>query len=510
MPLQVSLIGFAFLLIAAVTPIQLLSAQDDIGPFDDHGDIGAVGTPGSVEFHEPTSTYRITASGTNMWLDEDQFHFVWKRMRGDFILTTKARFEGEGVDPHRKLGWIVRSNLSDSSAYVDIALHGDGLVSMQFRREDGADTEQVQSRVSEADVLQLARRGGTYTASVARSGDVFTSDHIADVDLGDEVYVGLFVCAHNNEVSETGLFGYVRITVPAAEDFTPYQDYIGGRLEMLDVEAGRREILMESPDAIQAPNWTPDGNALIYNEGGLLYRFDLDSRESTVLNTGFADQNNNDHVLSFDGSQIAISHHSPDHDGQSIIYRLPIEGGEPVQVTEQGPSYLHGWSPDGEYLTYTALRGDDYDIYKIPSAGGGEIKLTDTPGLDDGPEYAPDGKHIYFNSTRSGKMKLWRMDADGSNPGQLTFDEMNDWFPHVSPDGKWIVFLSYEPEVDPADHPWYKQVYIRQLPVERPEGVRPKVIAYVYGGQGTINVPSWSPDSRQVAFVSNGDPLVNR
>ena len=478
-------------------------AQTPVGVFTDHTDVGAVGSAGSASYDEATGEYEITASGTNMWFDNDQFHFVWRKLDGDFILSAMGAFEGDGVDPHRKFGWIVRSSLDDSSRYVDIAVHGDGLISMQFRRTDGADTEQVQSRVRNADVIQLSRRGDVYTASASRYGDVFTSDQIADVQLGNEVYVGLFVCAHNNDVRETAVFRNVSITIPADEDFIPYQDYIGGNLEIVDIETGRREVFMRSPHPIQAPNWTPDGRSLIYNDSGLLYRFDLETREAEVINTGFANRNNNDHVLSFDGSQIGISHHSADHEGQSIIYRLPVTGGDPIRVTELGPSYLHGWSPDGSMMTYTGGRDGIYNIYVIPVDGGQEVQLTETPGLDDGSEYSPDGKFIYFNSTRSGRMKLWRMAPDGSNPEQLTFDEMNDWFPHISPDGKWFVFLSYEKDVDPGDHPFYKQVYLRLLPVDRPEGVRPRVIAYVYGGQGTINVPSWSPDSRKVAFVSN-------
>ncbi|HEX9659047.1 MAG TPA: biopolymer transporter TolR [Rhodothermales bacterium] len=502
-----------FLTTAHALPLVILSlslfapdnshSQTPIGIFADHTDVGAVGSAGSASYDEATGEYRITASGTNMWFDNDQFHFVWNRIEGDFILTAMGGLEGEGVDPHRKFGWMVRSSLDDSSRYVDIAIHGDGLASMQFRRGDGDDTEQVQSRVRNADVIQLSRRGGVYTASVARSGDVLTSDHIADLALGNEVYVGLFVCAHNNDVLETAVLRNVSITIPAAEDFIPYRDYIGGNLEILDVETGRREALMRSPHPIQAPNWTLDGKSLIYNDSGLLYRFDLETRETEVINTGFANRNNNDHVLSFDGGQIGISHHSTEHEGQSLIYRLPVSGGEPVQVTEAGPSYLHGWSPDGSMMTFTGGRDDIYNIYVIPVEGGQEIQLTETPGLDDGSEYSPDGKFIYFNSTRSGRMKLWRMAPDGSNPEQLTFDEMNDWFPHVSPDGKWIAFLSYEKDVEPGDHPFYKQVYLRLLPVDRPEGVRARVIAYVYGGQGTINVPSWSPDSRKVGFVSN-------
>jgi Tol biopolymer transport system component len=239
---------------------------------------------------------------------------------------------------------------------------------------------------------------------------------------------------------------------------------------------------------------------LIYNKTGLLYNFDLKTNTPTVINTGLANKNNNDHVLSFDGKQIGISHNNPDDKGQSIVYTVPIHGGEPKRVTDLGPSYLHGWSPDGKYLIYTANRNDNYDIYKISVKGGKETRLTTANGLDDGSEYSPDGKYIYFNSVRSGMMQLWRMKPDGSKQEQLTSDEYNNWFPHVSPDGKWIAFLSFMKDVPPGDHPFYKHVYLRLMPAN---GGTPKVIAYVYGGQATINVPSWSPDSKKIAFVSN-------
>jgi Tol biopolymer transport system component len=153
---------------------------------------------------------------------------------------------------------------------------------------------------------------------------------------------------------------------------------------------------------------------------------------------------------------------------------------------------------------YTGLRDGDFDIYRIPAEGGEETRLTTAPGLDDGPEYTPDGAYIYFNSVRSGTMQIWRMRPDGSDQQQVTDDEYNNWFPHISPDGRWIVFLTYADRVAPSAHPPAKRVYLRLMPAA---GGAPRVLAYLYGGQGTINVPSWSPESTHLAFVSNSAVL---
>jgi len=489
----------SILLLLLTLPATPVFSQQ-LGLFEGHTDVGAVKHAGAATYDAVRQEYHLEGSGYNMWFDHDEFHFVWKRMTGDFILRADAELLGEGVDPHRKLGWIVRTSLDSSAAYVDAAVHGDGLTALQFRRTAGAETEQVESTMTGPDVIQLARKGSTYRMSVAHHGEPLETVELSDVDLGDDVYVGLFVSSHNEDVIEKAVFRNVRIIVPAADDFTPYRDYIGSNLEVMEVATGHRKIIYRHPESLQAPNWTRDGKALIYNHSGLLYRFDLEKGTPEVLNTGFATRNNNDHVISFDGKRLGISHHSADHNGQSVVYTMPLTGGTPTQITPTGPSYFHSWSPDDKFLTYTAQREGDYDIYVIPSAGGPEQRMTTAPGLDDGPEYTPDGQYIYFNSTRTGTMQLWRMKADGSEEEQVTDDGFNNWFPHFSPDGKWIVFLSFLSDVDPTDHPFYKHVYIRLMPTE---GGTPKILAYVYGGQGTINVPSWSPDGKFVAFVSN-------
>ena len=475
--------------------------QTPIGVFTDQSDVGQPVRQGRATYDAENQQYTIEGAGTNMWAGRDEFHFVWRRLTGNFILTTHASFVGKGVEPHRKLGWIVRATLDPDSPHAAAVLHGDGLTSLQFRRTQGAETEEKRSQVTGPDVLQLERKGNMLRMSVARFGDAFASEEVT-LDLGSEVYVGLFICSHNKDVSEKAVFTNVRLTVPAKDDFVPYRDYIGSNLEVMDVATGKRQILYNASDSFQAPNWTKDGRALIFNRNGRLYRFDLAKKTPAEIETGFAVNNNNDHVLSFDGKMLAISHHSKDDGNTSIVYTLPVTGGTPRRVTAKGPSYLHGWSPDGKYLVYTGQRNDEFDIYRISATGADETNLTNTRGLDDGPEYTPDGSYIYFNSTRSGTMQIWRMKPDGSNQEQITNDEYNNWFPHISPDGRWIVFLSFMKDVSPNDHPFYKHVYIRLMPVDT---MKPKVIAYVYGGQGTINVPSWSPDGKRIAFVSNSN-----
>ena len=409
------------------------------------------------------------------------------------------------MNAHRKLGWMVRPNLAPESPHINAVVHGDGLTSLQFRRTAGAMTEEIRSELTGADVIQLERHGRRYTMSVARFGQPFVVSHCDDLELADELYVGLFVCSHEPDVMEEAVFRDVRITIPAAEDLVPYRDYLGSRLEILDVNTGDRRVVFRSADPIEAPNWTPDGSTLIYNAKGKLFRFLLADKKSIPLDTGFANRCNNDHVLSADGRTLGISHHAEEAGRQSVIYTLPTTGGEPKRVTANAPSYLHGWSPDGKYLIYTGQRDGELDIYRIPAEGGEESRLTTAKGLDDGSEYSPDGKYIYFNSSRTGTMQVWRMQPDGTGQEQLTDDELNNWFPHLSPDGKRVAFLSFSKDVPADEHPFYQHIYLRMMSVD---GGKPQVAAYVYGGQGTINVPSWSPDSRHLAFVSNTGQMI--
>jgi len=271
---------------------------------------------------------------------------------------------------------------------------------------------------------------------------------------------------------------------------------------LLDTATGEVTKLHTFDKIVEAPNWMQtDDDSLIYNSDGRIFRYSISRDEETLIDTGHCINCNNDHILSPDETRIAVSH--SESGWMSQIYILPITGGEPRLITPNAPSYLHGWSPDGKELAYCAFRdhgkGMEVDVFAISANGGEEWQLTKDSAFNDGPEYAPNGKHIWFNSTRTGLMQCWRMDRDGGNPTQMTFMERNNWFPHVSPDGKKVVYLSYSREgLDANEHLPNMQVQLRLTDYD---GSNDRCLLEFFGGQGSINVNSWSRDSRRVAFV---------
>ncbi|MFZ9302578.1 MAG: TolB family protein [Sediminibacterium sp.] len=273
-------------------------------------------------------------------------------------------------------------------------------------------------------------------------------------------------------------------------------------IQTVNIETNEIETIASLKGHYEAPNWHPE-NYLILNTYGKLIKLDLKSKIIKTINTAFADNSNNDHGISPDKKSLVISNFDTLDMAHgtyvSKIYTLPIEGGTPKLITKNTPSFWHGWSPDGKTLAYCAQRNGNFDIYTIPAVGGEETRLTSTEGLDDGPEYSPDGKYIYFNSYRTGHMQIWRMLADGSHPEQITFDENSNWFAHPSPDNKWIVYISYQSD-EKQSHLFGRQVKLKLMDIQ--SKVIKDITPVFFGGQGTINVPSWSSDSKKVAFVS--------
>ena len=505
----VALLALSWCSLADLGSPSLWASAAPTGVFESHADVGSVLRPGTLEYDAAKGTYTVAGSGENMWSTADAFHFVWKKVAGDVTVAAEISFLGKGGNEHRKAVLMVRQSLDADSVYADAALHGNGMTALQYRDEKGAATHEVQTQETQPNIagpkrLRIEKRGNfVYLFLGDGSKDPRYSGASIPVRLQGTYYVGIGVCSHDKDVVEKAAFANVDL----AADLAPVaKTTLYSTLERVTIASTVRHVVYVAPERFEAPNWTHDGLSFLFNRNGSIYRLPVSGGEPALIDTGFAKRCNNDHGISPDQTSLAISDQSQG-DNQSIVYIVPIEGGVPRRITQKSPSYWHGWSPDGKTLAFVGQRNDEFDIYTIPVTGGEETRLTTAKGLDDGPEYSPDGKYVYFNSERTGHMQIWRMRADGSEQEQVTIDDWNNWFPHISPDGDWMVFLSYEPDV--KGHPENKDVMLRIMSLsdwkmsdEKVSDEKISVLARLFGGQGTINVPSWSPDSKAVAFVS--------
>jgi Tol biopolymer transport system component len=266
-------------------------------------------------------------------------------------------------------------------------------------------------------------------------------------------------------------------------------------VEIYNIRTRESRVVWQTEELFEAPNWSPDGQYLMLNADGLVYRLSPDGDGVPErVDTGFATLCNNDHGISPDGTLIAIS--DKVEFGKSAIYVLPAEGGAPRLVTQNLPSYWHGWAPDGKSFAYCGIRDQVFDIYTIGIEGGEETRLTFGEGRNDGPDYSPDGQWIYFNSSRSGQMQIWRVPSAGGPAERITDSIYGDWFPHPSPNGDKIVFVSYDGDV--FDHPRDLHVRVRLMDVD---GGNVETLFELFGGQGTMNSPNWSPHGDEFAYV---------
>jgi WD40 repeat protein len=488
-----------------------------LGIFTGSGDVGTPSTigPGTASYDATKGAYTISGGGENMWAAADHFHYVWKKVSGDVTIEAAVEFagskpEGGTPDQHRKAVLAVRQSLDSNAVYADAARHGDGLTSLQWRDAPGAVTHEVQSAIAGPARLRLEKRGNYVSMSIGGPGEPLKpAGGAARIELTGDYYVGIGVSAHNTGRIETATFSDVSVgTPPAAAGKTT----LVNTLETISVRSKDRRVVyvVTQPGRIEAPNWYPDdSNTLYFNNGGKLYKVQADppgaprnpNRVATpeAVDLGMLTRINNDHGITRDGKFWAISDQSQTLNGSrsSLVYVVPFGSTDAKRVTDQGPSYFHGWSPDGSTLTYCAQRNGNFDVYTVSASGGPETRLTTAEGKDDGPEYSPDGQYIYFNSERTGGMQIWRMKPDGSGQEQLTKDDAENWFPHVSPDGASMVFLTYEKGV--GDHPENKDVMLRLMNLKTGTV---EILTRLFGGQGTINVPSWSPNGQYIAFVS--------
>ncbi len=455
------------------------------------------------EWDNERQTFTLSGSGNGFGEINESLYFVYSFEVKNIIIAAEVNWPKGQNNCKQQAGIMLRENLTEKSRFIAIGCNACGAVSLIFRLCENTSIKVEPIKRLKNCVLWLERIGHDVKVRLANFGEPL--DDIITISFNfEKFYAGLFIYSGTIREKAIVSFKNFRTYYTAKEDFIPYRDYIGSQLEILEIDSGIRRILYCTKEGIEAPNWTKDGKEIIFNSKGLLYRFNLYTKEINPINTAFATSNNNDHGLSPDGKWIAISNHDNllPQGKNSIIYVLPSDGGIPRKITPLAPSYWHGWSPDGKWLVYTAMRNNCWNIYKISLEGGEEIALTQNEFLNDGPEFSPDGKKIFFNSNRTGRMQIWRMNTDGTEQQQITNDEFQNWFPHPSPDGTKVVFLSYFSEINSWEHPYYKVV---MLQIMNSDGTDKRILSYLYGGQGTINVPSWSPDGRMIAFISNSD-----
>ena len=468
-----------------------------LGIFENHGDLGTVLHPGTATFDAAKSAYTITGSGDNMWFGEDDFHFAWKKVSGDVAISADVVFAGEKGNNHRKAVLMIRQSLDGNSAAVDIARHGDGLTSLQFRAAAGDNTHEVQSNIAAPARVRLEKRGDFFYAFVTgKDGKLEPAGASTKLALTGPFYVGIGVSSHDKDATETAVFSNVKVETLTTTDKKPV---LYSTLETVPIAYGDRRVAYVAATHFEAPNWSRDGSYFLFNQDGGIYRLPVSGGEPARITYRHTD------AMQQRSRHFARRHYAGGQrfdGGEEIAWstRFPL----PAARRSRSRPTRHRIGMAGRRMDRLwPLQGsadggtENFDIYTIPVAGGDEKRLTTAAGLDDGPEYSPDGQWIYFNSERTGSMQIWRMHADGSNQEQVITSETNDWFPHISPDGKWMVYLSYEKGV--TGHPPNKDVKLNLMSMT---DKKTRALATLFGGQGTINVPSWSPDSTKVAFVS--------
>ncbi len=495
---------FAFLAIGGLVlnsaaSLHAQAVQAPMGLFESQSDVGSVTPPGTGSYDPAAGTYTLTAAGANLWDTTDAFHFVWKKISGDAVLTADINFpqaSGEH-NPHRKAILIFRQNLNPGSPYVDAAQHGVGLMALQYRLSEGATTDDIELPVQQAPQrLRLTKRGDTFTMELSMSGEpLHPVGNSVQLHLQEPFYVGIGLCSHDPNHVEQAVFSHVTIEKPEP---LPANLTLSSTLQTVNTDSdfARAIAVYSAPAHFEAPNWSRDGKTLIFDEDGKIMIIPADGGAPRPLDIGDATRCNGSHGLSPDGQSLAITCSAPGKP-ESRVYIVPASGGNPSLVTENPNSYFHSWSADGKTIVFTRPDHGASNIYAVSASGGPERALTTGTGISDDPDCSPDGRWIYFNSDRGGSMQIWRMHPDGSGPEPVTHDTFVNWTPHVSPDGRSIVFISYEPGT--TGHPVNRPVVLRLLSLDTG---RIRSLVRLTGGSGTMNVSSWAPDSQHLAFVS--------
>jgi len=498
-----------------------------IGIFDGQSDIGSALVPGSSSYNTATRQYTLTSAGYNIWYTRDEFRYLWKKMSGDVSLAADVSFPDPKGYSDRKAVLVIRQSLDDDSKEAMIGQHGGGLIHLAQRPERHAMMIDAQFRFGgtlakiTAKRIGIEKRGDSIAIFISLTGEpMHQLGPPITLHFDGPFYVGIGFTSHLPVTPDTAVLSNVVLENTAgrlemAQVMTASsartQQQLRSHLFIYDLRDGSTHQVYSADGIWEAPNWSPDGSYLISNSNNGLYKFMLKpdgTAEPQKLAIPAEYRINNDKAISPDGKRLAFSATLPPG-RSSQVFLADADGSNARLMVSPTPSYFHGWSPDGKILAFVAQRNNSgqYDVYRIPAAGGAEEQLNSNVHHDDGPDYSPDGRWLYINSDRSGKEAIWRFPASGAGPNDakaemVVSDAMEDWFPHISPDGKKMVYIGY-PTGTATHDPRNAAVQIKLVTIANGKvAATSKTLVEATGGQGTLNVNSWAPDSMRFAYIS--------
>ncbi len=493
-----------FVLLASAPPALGQSGRPDaLGLFTGQSDVGSAALPGSGLYDAADGTYALISSGGNTWFHVDGFHFLWKKAAGDMAFTADIAFPPRAYahepSPHRKGILMFRQTLDAGSAYAGLAVHGSGMTSLQYRRQRGANTQDIELNIDAPTTVRIEKRGDVFTLYLSAKGEPLRPAGAAIVlHLEEPFYVGLGAVSHDVATVDKIEFSHVALEPPAPAPPRPSPTLHSTLLTVQIQDQLRRAMVIRTTAGyMQSPNWAP-GNAGIYvHEEGRVVRIPyLDppagGAPQAVALAGLSYCTGNFGV-SPDGRWLAVSCARTQH-GQHDVFVLPVDGGAARKVTAgTSPAHFHAWSADGRTIAFTRGSEPKADIFTVAATGGTETRLTHD-AQSDGPDFSPDGKFIYFDSSRSGGPQIWRMHPDGSAPEQITDDDNRNSSPHVSPDGKHLAFLSQPPNAGPG-------IGAAALKVMASDDGLIRTLVQFQGDRGSSSTYGWG-DADHLAFIS--------
>jgi TolB protein len=475
----------------------------ELGEFAAQSDIGLVSPAGDARYSAANDTYTLSGAGANTWYHVDDFHYLWKKLSGDVALTAEIHFPPVAYhhepDPHRKGILMFRQSLDSGGIYADAVVHGSGMSALQYRRERGANSEDIELNTDAPQSVRIEKRGDAFTLYLSLKGEPLhpVGASIA-LHMQAPFYVGLGVVSHDVDTVDQVEFRHVRLqTLPPLTPGAPRLRYSTLLTLQTEDQFRRAAVIRTGTALMQSANWLPHDPDIYVHEGDRMLAIPyLDPAAGGVaksIDTGSLVDCSGNYGRSPDGRWLAVSC-AQAHGGAHQVYLLASSGGgAPLQLTHGAQSFFHAWSPDSRTIAFTRGSASKADIFTVPASGGEARQLThDT--INDGPDYSADGKFIYFDSSRSGQLQIWRMRADGSAAEQITADDRRNSSPHLSPDGKSLAFLAQPPSADDS-------IGAAAIKVVTLSDGLIRTLTQLQGNRASFSMYGWG-DNNHIAFVS--------